>query len=249
MATKHMICGIHSVQLILEKAPQRVVQLWLAQKGDNARLNQVQDLARRHGLVCQPSEASKLTELCGYDTHQGVVAQCQEMAYTALDQLQPLCNDANRSAFFLVLDGVQDPHNLGACLRTACAAGVQAVILPRDKAVGITPIVHKVSCGATQVLPIVMVTNLARALKQLQDWGVWIYGAAEQADQSLYQTDLSRGNIAWVMGSEQKGLRQLTRRHCDNLVSIPTHDALASLNVSVATAVCLFETVRQRTRH
>ena len=148
-------------------------------------------------------------------------------------------------AFLLVLDGVQDPHNLGACLRTADAAGVHAVIMPQDRAVGITPVVHKVACGAVESVPIFTVTNLARTLRQLRDAGIWIYGASDAADEELYGCDL-QGPIALVLGSEGKGLRRLTREHCDHLLAIPMAGQVESLNVSVAAGVLLFEARRQR---
>jgi 23S rRNA (guanosine2251-2'-O)-methyltransferase len=145
----------------------------------------------------------------------------------------------------LVLDGVQDPHNLGACLRSADAAGVDAVIVPKDKAAGLTPVVRKVACGAAENVPFFQVTNLARTLRDLQERGIWLIGAAGEAESSLYQADL-RGPLALVMGAEEQGMRRLTREHCDVLVNIPMAGSVESLNVSVATGICLFEAVRQR---
>ncbi|HGX92090.1 MAG TPA: 23S rRNA (guanosine(2251)-2'-O)-methyltransferase RlmB, partial [Candidatus Tenderia sp.] len=147
--------------------------------------------------------------------------------------------------FLLILDGVQDPHNLGACLRSADAAGVDAVIVPKDKAAGLTPVVRKVACGAAESVPFYQVTNLARTLRELQELGVWLVGAAGEADTTVYQADL-KGSLAIVMGAEEKGLRRLTREHCDSLIKIPMAGTVESLNVSVATGICLFEAVRQR---
>jgi 23S rRNA (guanosine2251-2'-O)-methyltransferase len=148
--------------------------------------------------------------------------------------------------FLLILDSVQDPHNLGACLRTADAAGVHMVIAPKDHSVGLTPAVRKVACGAAEVLPFVQVTNLASTMKMLKARNIWLYGTSDKATQSIYQTDLKNGSIGLVMGAEGPGLRRLTQESCDVLVSIPMHGSVPSLNVAVATGVCLFEYVRQR---
>jgi len=154
-------------------------------------------------------------------------------------------DNLDRPAFLLCLDGVQDPHNLGACMRTALAAGVDAIVVPKDKSCGLTPIVHKVAVGAADILPFVQVTNLARCIESLKEKGVWFIGTEMQGGKSLYEIDLT-GSIAWVLGAEGQGLRENTKKHCDHLAFIPMSGMVESLNVSVATGICLFETVRQR---
>jgi len=184
--------------------------------------------------------------MAGGERHQGVVAECNVAASSQLAlNIAELLSGIDGAPFLLVLDGVQDPHNLGACLRSADAAGVHAVIVPRDRAVGITPVVSKVACGAAEHVPLIQVTNLARALRQLQDEGVWLLGADERAETSLFDADL-KGPLALVLGAEGQGLRRLTREQCDVLISVPMAGSVSSLNVSVATGVCLFEAVRQR---
>ena len=176
--------------------------------------------------------------------HQGVIARVKAVKQLNDKDLAVLV-EKTETPFLLILDGVTDPHNLGACLRNADAAGVHGVIVPRDNSVGLTPTVSKVACGAAEVVPLFQVTNLARTMKSLQEKGIWIVGAAGEAEHDLYKADL-KGSLAIAMGSEDKGLRRLTRESCDSLVSIPMTGSVSSLNVSVATGVCLFEAVRQR---
>jgi 23S rRNA (guanosine2251-2'-O)-methyltransferase len=192
-----------------------------------------------------PVDTARLDAIAGGGRHQGVVAFVAAQARThsleeVLDALDP-----KRPALFLVLDGVQDPHNLGACLRVADAAGVDAVIAPKDRAAGLSAAAVKVASGAADTVPYVTVTNLARALRTLKEAGVWVVGAAGEAQKSLYECDLA-GPVAWVLGAEGEGLRRLTRELCDELVRIPMLGAIKSLNVSVAAGVCLYETVRRR---
>jgi 23S rRNA (guanosine2251-2'-O)-methyltransferase len=177
--------------------------------------------------------------------HQGVIAFCQSTESYSEDDLQALLEGLDVPPFLLILDGVQDPHNLGACFRSADAAGVHAIIAPKDKSVGLTAVVSKVASGAAEAVPFVQVTNLARTLEILKEMGIWVYGAAGEAEQTLYQADL-RGPIAIVLGSEGEGLRRLTRERCDVLLKIPMHGSVSSLNVSVATGIFLFEALRQR---
>ena len=177
--------------------------------------------------------------------HQGVAALCEGAGVQDENYLFALLQELDEPPFLLVLDGVTDPHNLGACMRSADAAGVQTVIVPKDNAVGVTPTVQKVACGAAETVPLVVVTNLSRTLKQLQDQGLWIVGTAGEAEQLVYDVDL-KGPMALVMGAEEKGLRRLTRENCDLLVKLPMAGVVSSLNVSVATGICLFEAVRQR---
>lgn len=239
-----IVFGIHAVEAALKQSS--VAELWLAQgQRPNARLARLTDEARRAGVrvVQHPREA--LDELAQGERHQGVVAHLEGQSAPRQRDLMQLLDALDHPPFLLVLDGVTDPHNLGACLRSANAAGVDAVIVPKDKAAGLTPVVRKVACGAAEMTPFYQVTNLARTLRELQQAGVWLVGAAGEAEASLYETDL-RGPLALVLGSEGKGLRRLTREHCDLLVKIPMAGQVESLNVSVATAVCLFEALRQR---
>jgi len=238
--------GVHAVEAALKKSV--VSELWLDERQKpNQRLNNLLDLANRVQvkIVRRPREA--LDQLAQGERHQGVLAHLTEQAAVAVKQedLMSLLDELDHPPFLLVLDGVTDPHNLGACLRSANAAGVDAVIVPKDNAVGITPVVRKVACGAAEVTPFYQVTNLARTLRELQQAGVWLIGAAGETDDNIYQADL-KGPLALVMGAEGKGMRRLTREHCDLLVKIPMVGTVESLNVSVATGVCLFEALRQR---
>ena len=188
-----------------------------------------------------------LDRLVQNGNHQGVIAYCKSASTYSEGDLKELLADLKEPAFLLILDGVQDPHNLGACFRSADAAGVHAIIAPKDRSVGLTASVSKVASGAAETVPFVQVTNLARTLEMLKEMGIWIYGAAGEAEQSLFKTDL-KGSIALVLGSEGEGLRRLTRDTCDVLVKIPMHGSVSSLNVSAAAAVFLFEAVRQRSK-
>ena len=179
--------------------------------------------------------------------HQGVLAYCETARVYSEQDLGRLLESIAQPPLILVLDGIQDPHNLGACFRSADAAGVHLIIAPKDKSVGLTPVVSKVASGATETIPFVQVTNLARTLEKLKELGIWIYGAAGEAEQSIYQTNMT-GPAAIVLGSEGEGLRRLTREHCDVLVKIPMHGTVSSLNVSVAAGVMLFEVLRQRNK-
>jgi len=239
--------GIHAVTSVLEKDPSRVRSLWIAREAQkNQRIKRLQSLADKAGVSLQASTNAKLDEMADGERHQGVVARCSAAASPQLAlNIPELLSGLDEAPFLLVLDGVQDPHNLGACLRSADAAGVHAVIVPKDRAVGITPVVSKVACGAAEHVPLIQVTNLARALRQLQDEGVWLLGADERGETSLFDADL-KGPLALVLGAEGQGLRRLTREQCDVLISVPMAGSVSSLNVSVATGVCLFEAVRQR---
>jgi 23S rRNA (guanosine2251-2'-O)-methyltransferase len=231
------IFGLHSVQALLKSAPQRVIEIYMVQGRNDQRLQKIVSAAQSNGIHCQVVNRNKLDELVGDENHQG---ETYDEAY-----LFKLIENLNEPAFLLILDGVTDPHNLGACMRSAEAAGVHAVIAPKDKSVGITPIVRKVACGAAEVLPFIPVTNLARTLKNLQEKGIWLFGAAGAAEQSVYECNLT-GPIGILMGAEGDGLRRLTQDTCDHLMNIPMAGTVSSLNVSVATGVCLFEAVRQR---
>lgn len=243
-----LIYGIHAVTALLERSPERFIEVWALKGRDDDRLQPLLTELESLGLKVQSVNRKTLDDKAEGNNHQGIMTRVKEVPKLAEHDLASLLDElaAQQSQpFLLVLDGVTDPHNLGACLRSADAAGAHAVIVPRDKATGLTPIVRKVACGAAEVVPLIQVTNLARTLRELQERGVWIVGTAGEADHDLYQAKLT-GPMALVMGAEGKGMRRLTREHCDELVSIPMAGAVSSLNVSVATGVCLFEAVRQR---
>ncbi|MDH5649502.1 MAG: 23S rRNA (guanosine(2251)-2'-O)-methyltransferase RlmB [Gammaproteobacteria bacterium] len=246
MPRDDVICGYHAVLSALDHHPDTVAEIFLQDKQREKRAETLVQRARAAGVRIKQVSRVELDQIVGEQTrHQGVVARLNA-------QIPPLNFEAfletlDNNAFLLVLDGIQDPHNLGACLRSADAAGVQAVIIPKDKAASITPVVRRAASGAAEVMPLYQVTNLARSLREIKDKGVWLVGTSDDAEESLYEADLT-GPMAIVMGSEGKGMRHLTREHCDKFISIPMHGTVSSLNVSVATGVCLFEAMRQRTR-
>ncbi len=241
------IFGWHAVLAAIEQAPERVHRVWLDEGRAGARAQAVLEAAKAGGIPLERAQRATLDVLAGAQQHQGVVAECAAIDMPHEQDLGAFLAALGTAPFLLVLDGAQDPHNLGACLRSADAAGVHAVVLPRDNAVGITPTVRKVASGAAESVPVFQVTNLARTLEELKAAGLWIAGAAGDGDRDLYSTDL-RGPLALVLGAEGKGMRRLTRERCDFLVSIPMAGSVSSLNVSNAAAVCLFEAVRQRRR-
>jgi len=237
--------GIHAVRVLLTRYPQRVRRVLLAGGRETSRLAEIRALAQRSGVQVAAADEALLAKLADGERHQGVVAEVVPRAGDPETQLEEALEAAGAAPLLLVLDGVQDPHNLGACLRSADAAGVAAVIVPRDRAAGLTPVVRKVAAGAAETVPLVPVVNLARTLRDLKERGVWLVGTDDAADKTLYDADL-KGPLALVMGSEGEGMRRLTRECCDQLVSIPMAGAVESLNVSVAAGVVLFEAVRQR---
>lgn len=245
-APRELIYGLHAVAAALQRDPARLLEIQVAEgMRTQARLAQLLDEARAAGIKVRNCSRDALDNLVTEGAHQGIVAwQKPARAFNEAD-LDALLAGLTSPPLLLVLDGVQDPHNLGACLRTADAAGAHAVIAPRDRAVGLTPVVRKVASGAAEALPFIQVTNLARTLRELKDKGIWLVGADGEAEMDIYATDL-RGPLALVMGAEGQGLRRLTREHCDFLVRIPMAGTVESLNVSVATGICLFEAVRQR---
>lgn len=242
-----ILFGIHAVKTALKRDAKRVRGLVVQKGRKDERMQQVLELAQEHGIQVQWASRQDLDELTQSGVHQGVVVECEMIRSQNEKFLLSLLGNLEEPAFLLVLDGVTDPHNLGACLRTADAAGVHAVIAPKDKSAPLNATVAKVACGAAEAIPYVQVTNLARTLKNLQKLGVWITGTAGETDLDVYQSNLT-GPMALVMGAEGKGMRRLTREHCDQLVKIPMVGEVSSLNVSVATGVCLFEAVRQRTK-
>ena len=239
------IAGINAVASAIEHDGENVREVLLEAGGRNPRIVEIEGNARRLGIEVRRVAQQALDGVAGGLRHQGAVARYAAARTWDEHELDGLVEAAEGRALVLVLDGVQDPHNLGACLRSAAAAGVTAVVFPKDKAVQVNATVRKTSSGAADTLPIFSVTNLSRTLRDLQKAGVWIYGFAGDADASLYALDL-KGNVALVMGSEGDGLRRLTRENCDQLVKIPMPGKFESLNVSVATGIALFEAVRQR---
>lgn len=248
--TRVYIGGLHSVKAALKSSASEIEHL-LVQKGRrDTRLRDLRELARKHAIDTQEVNRAELNELVTDLQHQGVVAVLRSASSGIREDLLGFvkeCQAQDRSSplLILVLDEVQDPHNLGACLRSADAAGVDAVVTPADNSVGLTPVVRKVASGAAETVPLFQVTNLQRALSELQDAGVWIYGAAGEASQTLFEIDWT-GPVAIVMGAEGRGLRRLTRERCDGLYKIPMRGSVSSLNVSVATGISLFEVTRQR---
>lgn len=246
MSDKEYVFGLHAVQALLQRNPKRVKRLLLQRGRLDVRVQAVVDLAESQGLKLERMGADELEQLAD-GVHQGVVAEVSPSQLWSEEMLGHLLDKLDTPALLLVLDGVTDPHNLGACLRSADAAGAQAVIIPKDRSAGLTPVVRKVACGAAETVPLVAVTNLARTLKQLQQRGLWVVGAAGEAEQLIYQVDMSVPTVI-VMGAEGSGLRRLTREHCDFLAKLPMAGSVSSLNVSVATGICLFEAVRQRSQ-
>lgn len=241
----HLIAGVHSVRNALKHGPDSVSEIWVDQRRRDHRFKEILALARQAHVKVRYTDRDSLDRLSGGANHQGVLAQAVVPVALGEADLQGLLEVLTDPPFLLVLDGLQDPHNLGACLRTADAAGVHAVIAPRDNAVGLTPTVCKIASGAAGRVPFVQVTNLARTLRRLKEQGVWLIGTAGEAETDLFAADL-RGALALVMGGEEKGLRRLTRESCDLLVNLPMLGEVESLNVSVATAIVLYEALRQR---
>ena len=241
----HWIAGINAVASAVEHDGENVREVLLEANAKNPRITEIETQARRLGIEVRRVAQNALDGVAGGLRHQGAVARYAAAKTWGEDELEGLVEAAAGKALVLVLDGVQDPHNLGACLRSAAAASVTAVVIPKDKAVQVNATVRKTSAGAADNIPVVRVTNLARCLRDLQQQGVWIYGLAGEAEASLYSIDL-KGNVALVLGGEADGMRRLTREHCDQLVKIPMPGEIESLNVSVATGVALFEAVRQR---
>lgn len=239
--------GIHAVRVMLARNPQRVRRVLVTSGRDAGRLGELKALAERAGVQVTPADAPLLDRLAEGGRHQGVVAEIAPRVGDPETLLEEALEAARGLPLLLVLDGVQDPHNLGACMRSADAAGVHAVIAPRDRAAGLTPVARKVAAGAAETVPFIPVVNLARTLRDLKDRGVWLVGTDDAADKAYFEVDFT-GPLALVMGSEGEGMRRLTRECCDQLVSIPMAGAVESLNVSVAAGVVLFEAVRQRGR-
>ena len=243
--TKTLITGIHAVESALKNDADNISQVWIAENKRNQRVQELIRHAQKRGLIAHRVDMSKLDKLAKTRQHQGVVAEYNAPESYKEEDLLDLLEGLNETPLILVLDGVTDPHNLGACLRTAEGAGVHAVIAPKDNAVGLTPAARKVASGAAETVPFVQVTNLVRTIEKLKQMGIWFIGTSDKAQGDLYTQDFKTAT-AIVMGAEGKGLRRLTEEHCDILISIPMAGQVSSLNVSVATGVCLYEVVRQR---
>jgi 23S rRNA (guanosine2251-2'-O)-methyltransferase len=242
-----VLFGFHALGVRIKTAPQSVIEVFHDVSRRDARMRQFTDRAREAGIRLIESDGVRLAKMAGSHGHQGVVARVNALAViTSLDELlEQLEASGVASPLILVLDGVTDPHNLGACLRVADGAGAHAVIAPKDHAAGINATVSKVASGAAETMPYFMVTNLARTLGELKERNIWCIGTSDDAPKTIYDVDL-KGPVALVLGAEGEGMRQLTRKTCDELVSIPMHGAVESLNVSVASGVCLYEALRQR---
>jgi 23S rRNA (guanosine2251-2'-O)-methyltransferase len=238
------IYGLHTVRALLRRSPQRVLRVYLQQGRADARATEIESLARAAGRGLERVDAQRLRSWVGDAAHQGVLAEVEPLAPLSEDAFYSQLG-ATRDPLLLALDGVQDPHNLGACLRTADACGALAVIVPRDRAATLNATTRKVAAGAAETTPVVTVTNLSRSLKLIKDTGAWIVGADAAATQRADQVDLTGGRCL-VMGAEGTGLRELTRRNCDWLVSLPSFGSAESLNVSVAAGMLLYEALRQR---
>ena len=246
-SSNKVLFGFHAVGVRIKTAPKSVFEVFFDVSRRDARMRQFTDRAREAGIKLVESDGLRLAKMCGSHGHQGVVARVDAVAQvTSLDELlEQLEETKTAPPLLLVLDGVTDPHNLGACLRVADGAGAHAVIAPKDHAAGINATVSKVASGAAETMPYFMVTNLARTLGELKERNIWCIGTSDDAEKTIYDVDLT-GPVALVLGAEGEGMRQLTRKTCDELVRIPMHGAVESLNVSVASGVCLYEALRQR---
>lgn len=244
MAKQEQVFGIHAVQSLLKTAPERLQKLFLMRGRQDQRVQKIQTSAKDNDIPVQIVDKKQFDRMCD-GNHQGVLATVTPGKSVDEGELYVMLKELKEDPLVLVLDGVTDPHNLGACLRSADAAGVHAVVIPKDNSASLTEVARKVACGAADHVPLVPVTNLARALKTMQELGLWVAGAAGEAEQTIYQTALTGPRVI-VMGAEGSGMRRLTRETCDDLIKIPMKGSVSSLNVSVATGVVLFEVLRQR---
>ena len=242
-----IICGYHAVRHVLARRPHDVLEVCLATgRGRSAKLDNLLSACERNSISVQPISRAKLDRLAGVSNHQGIAARCREAGLQQRMTMDDLCAGLpGHNSIILALDRVMDPHNLGACIRTADAAGVTAVILPKDHSAPVNATVKKVASGAAESTDVITVTNLARSLKQLREAGCRVIGAADDADKSIHDIDVMFPMVL-VMGSEQEGMRRNTRNHCDRLVKIPMYGSVESLNLSVAAGVCLYEIARRR---
>jgi 23S rRNA (guanosine2251-2'-O)-methyltransferase len=241
---EEIIYGLNPVIEAL-RGTRRAFELFVAGAGTDKRLEKLLKLAKEREVPVRNREKSDIAKLCGSEHHQGVALRVEEFAYAELDAIFDRCRAHQPGGLVLVLDGIQDPHNLGAIIRSAACAGADGVIIPKDRAVGITPTVEKASAGAVETVPVAQVVNIAQALEDLKKEGFWVYGAADSAAGSLYAQNFS-GAVALVIGNEGEGIRPLVRKKCDAVFSIPMQGGVSSLNASVAAGIALFEVVRQR---
>jgi 23S rRNA (guanosine2251-2'-O)-methyltransferase len=242
---RNFVYGLHAVNAVLDRAPERLLELWMAQPRDDGRARALRERAHSAGVRVQSVGSEVLLKLVGDVAHQGAVAAVRPLKPWDEHDLTHALSQTTEDALLLILDGVTDPHNLGACLRTADAAGAHAVLIPKDRAAAVDGVVRKVAAGAAEFVPVASVTNLARTIDLLKERGIWVVGTDGGAPQTLYAADLKRP-LALVLGAEGSGMRRLTREHCDFLVRIPMTGQVESLNVSVAAGIALFEARRQR---
>jgi 23S rRNA (guanosine2251-2'-O)-methyltransferase len=243
MSATRLIFGFHAVTSRIRQNPDSIKEIFFDEGRDDQRIRSLISIAEARKVALIACDADRLNRMAGSRRHQGVAAMIDSFStYVSVDDV---LDTLNEPALLLVLDGIQDPHNLGACLRVADAFGVHAVIAPKDRAVGLTAAVHKVASGAADAVPYIVVTNLVRTLRALKERNIWIFGTADDAEHDLSDFRVE-GPAAWVLGSEEKGMRRLTRETCDQLVRIPMQGSVESLNVSVSAGICLFETYRQR---
>ncbi len=243
--TNHYVYGIHAVTALLANPRRATKKIYITSPVNNKKLQVLLELVQSLNLPLEQLSSQKMNEQFADFVHQGVVAAADKPASYEESDLAQLLESKNKPLLILILDGITDPHNLGACLRTADATAVDFVVIPKDKTASITPVVSKVACGAAESVPLIRVTNLVRTMEMIKQAGVWIYGAAGEEPTSLYQLDCT-SSIAIVLGAEGSGLRRLTREHCDGLFALPMLGTVESLNVSVATGVSLYEVIRQR---
>jgi 23S rRNA (guanosine2251-2'-O)-methyltransferase len=246
MSSPKVLFGFHAVGVRLKTAPQSIIEIYFEPTRRDQRMRQFIERAKEAGVRLIEADGLRLSKLAGSHGHQGVAARVSALEQAhSLDELLEKLEADGIAPLLLVLDGITDPHNLGACLRVADGAGAHAVIAPKDHAVGVNATVAKVASGAAETMPYFMVTNLARTLGELKERNIWVIGTSDDAPKTLYQVDL-KGPVALVLGAEGDGMRQLTRKTCDELVGIPMKGGVESLNVSVASGVCLYEALRQR---
>ncbi len=237
--------GIHALQAALDYSPEKIMQVWVDTQRQDKRLSSLLEQLAQHSIIIDNCNRKKLDRFAEGKNHQGIVADVQLPELHSEAQLKNLVQSLTTLPFFLILDQVQDPHNLGACLRTADAAGINGIIITKDNASGITPTVCKVASGAAETMPVYQVTNLARCLRWLKTENIWVIGSTGDAKQTIFETDLNIP-LALVMGTESLGMRRLTAEHCDLLVKIPMVGQVESLNVSVAAGIMIYEVLRQR---
>jgi 23S rRNA (guanosine2251-2'-O)-methyltransferase len=241
---RNLVYGLHAIGAVIERAPERLLELWIAEPRHDSRSNGLRARAEAVGVRVQTASSEALAKMTGDVAHQGAVAAVRPLKPWDEHDVSAALSEIH-DPLLLVLDGVTDPHNLGACLRTADAAGVQAVIIPKDRAAAVDGVVRKVAAGAAEFVPVVAVTNLSRTLDMLKEHGIWVVGTDGEAGQTVYAADLKRP-LAIVLGAEGSGMRRLTRERCDFVVRIPMAGQVQSLNVSVAAGIALFEARRQR---